>query len=298
MIARRLRLLLLPVLLLAACVPALGFAADTPPATSPEKLPTTPAKLRPVRKGEAPRFEIVLIHGLGGAAAEWDQVEPYLKNTFRVFHFELAGHGKTQPVMDPTIASEAKRLDAFIRENGIANPSLVGHGMGGMIAMQYALDHPDDVFRLILIDAAPKQLATAEEKAQIGRQLIESYDQFVGQRYSAMSPNDATSKRILDMALKTHAPSLVSLLMSSFDFDLTGRLRSLKVPMLVVGSEMMLPKPDDAQQVLAAMGYDKARSLSFKRFAGTGHYIMLEQPVVLASVLMAFGVSADYEFEP
>jgi pimeloyl-ACP methyl ester carboxylesterase len=291
MIARRLRLLLLPVLLLAACVPALGFAAAAPPGAAPAKLP-------PVRKGEAPRFEVVLIHGLGGAAAEWDQVEPYLKGTFRVFNFELAGHGRTQPVMDPTIASEARRLDAFIRDNGIANASLVGHGLGGMIAMQYALDHPDDVYRLILLDTAPKQLASAEEKALIGRQLIESYDHFVAQRYSVMSPNDEVSKRIMDMALKTHAPSFVSLLMSSFDFDLTDRLTSLKVPMLVIGSEMMLPKADDVQPTLAAMGYGKARSLSFKRFAATGHYIMLEQPVMLASVLMAFGVSADYEFEP
>lgn len=291
MIARLVRLLLLPALLLAACVPALAFAADAP-------LGSTPAKLRPVRKGEVPRFEIVLIHGLGGAAAEWDQVEPYIKNTFRVFDFELAGHGKTQPVMDPTIASEAKRLEAFIRDNGIANPSLVGHGLGGMIAMQYALDHPDDIYRLILLDTAPRQLATAEEKALIGQQLIESYDRFVAQRYAVMSPNDAVSKRILDMALKTHAPSFVSLLMSSFDFDVTGRLPTLKVPMLVIGSEMMLPRPDDVQQDLAAMGYGSARSLSFKRFAQTGHYIMLEQPVVLASVLMAFGVSADYEFKP
>jgi pimeloyl-ACP methyl ester carboxylesterase len=291
MIARQFRLLLLPVLLLAACLPTLAFAADSP-------IGSPPAKLRPVRKGEPPRFEIVLIHGLGGAAAEWDQVEPYIKNTFRVFHFELSGHGRTQPVMDPTIASESERLAAFIRDNGIANPSLVGHGLGGMIAMQYALDHPDDVYRLILLDTAPKQLASAAEKAQIGQQLIASYEQFVAQRYAVMSPNEEVSKRILDMALKTHAPSFVSLLMSSFDFDVTDRLRGLKVPMLVIGSELMFPKPDDTQQVLASIGYDKARSLSFKRFGRTGHYIMLEQPVMLASVLMAFGVSADYQFEP
>ena len=311
MTARRIRLLLLPALLAtgllglgAAPVSAAG-PANAAPAKAPSKAPSkapaptqAPAKLRPFKAGENPQFEMVLIHGLGGAAAEWDQVEPYLKGTFKVFRFELAGHGTTQPVMDPTISTEAARLDAFIRANGIANPTLVGHGLGGMIALQYALDHPDDVFRLILLDAAPKQMATTQEKAQIGSQLVDNYDRFVAERYALMSPDDAVSKRIIDMALRTHAPTFVSLLMSSFDYDLTGRLHGLKVPMLVIGSELMFPRPDDTQKILASIGYEKARSLSFKRFGRTGHYIMLEQPVMLASVLMAFGVSADYVFEP
>ncbi len=298
MTARRPILLLLPALLALGLLAGDAAAADpadkaaTPPPAAPQ------GRLRKFKPGDRPLFEMVLIHGLGGAASEWDQVIPYLKGTFKVANFELAGHGATQPVMDPTIITESRRLETFIRENGITNPTIVGHGMGGMIAMQYALDHPGEVYRLILIDAAPRQLATAAEKGQIGRQLVENYDRFVGERYSMMTPDEAISDHIVDMALKTHAPTFVSLLMSSFDFDVTGRLHGLKVPMLVIGSELMFPKPDDSQTVLASIGYEKARSLSFKRFGKTGHYIMLEQPVMLASVLMAFGVSAEYQFEP
>jgi pimeloyl-ACP methyl ester carboxylesterase len=276
-----------------AAVAALPAAAQ-----SSAGLPAPKAKLPDFKPGANPRFEIVLIHGLGGAAAEWDPIEPYLKGTFKVTRFELAGHGATQPVMDPTVVTEAMRLGAFIRTSGLRYPTLVGHGLGGMVALQYALDHPGEIHRLILLDTAPRQLAGQEQKAQIGKALIEGYDQFVGERYALMSPDDAITEKILDMALRTHAASFVSLLLSSFDFDLTDRLGTLTVPMLVVGSEMMFPNPDDTQPMLVQYGYDKARSLSFKRFGKTGHYIMLEQPVMLASVLMAFGVSADYEFEP
>jgi pimeloyl-ACP methyl ester carboxylesterase len=311
MTARRCRLLPLMLAALAvwivAAVAALPAAAQSSaglpsaakPATAPPpSLPAPKAKLPDFKPGTKPRFEMVLIHGLGGAAAEWDQIEPYLKGTFKVSRFELAGHGATQPLMDPTVVTEAKRLGEFIRTSGIAYPTLVGHGLGGMVALQYALDHPGEIHRLILLDTAPRQLAGQEQKAQIGQALIEDYDKFVGERYALMSPDDAITERILDMALRTHAASFVSLLLSSFDFDLTDRLGTLTVPMLVVGSEMMFPNPDDTQPLLVQYGYDKARSLSFKRFGKTGHYIMLEQPVMLASVLMAFGVSADYEFEP
>ena len=283
---------------LAATATPLSAAAQSASTPPPAPAPAPKSRLPEFRPGVTPQFEMVLIHGLGGAASEWGAAAPYLKGTFKVAVFEMAGHGATQPVMDPTIISEAKRLEEFIRTSGMSYPTLVGHGLGGMVALQYALDHPGDTHRLILLDTAPRQLADKEQKQQIGQKLIEDYDRFVGERYAMMSPDDEVTEQILDMALRTHAPTFVSLLMSSFDFDLTDRLRTLTVPLLVVGSEMMFPRPEESQNILAAIGFDKARSLSFKRFGRTGHYIMLEQPVMLASVLMAFGVTAGYEFEP
>ena len=295
---------LLPALVMAVALSgaAAALAAPAPAdttATAGDGGATTDTRARLERFRPGARqadFDIVLIHGLGGAAAEWDQVLPYLKGTFKVATFELSGHGRTQPVLDPTIASEAERLGTFIRDNGLAYPTLVGHGLGGMIALQYALDHPGDVHRLIVMDTAPRQLADLEQKKDIGRRLVENYDRFVGERYAMMSPDDEITKRILDMALRTHAASFTSLLMSSFDYDLTGRLRTLSVPLLVIGSEMMFPRADETQPMLAQYGFAQARTLNFKRFAKTGHYIMLEQPVMLASVLLAFGVTAGYEF--
>ena len=83
----------------------------------------------------------------------------------------------------------------------------------------------------------------------------------------------------------------------SFDFDLTDRLGQLSVPMLVVGSELMFPPADSSRHLLEHYGFNHARSLSFKRVARSGHYMMLEEPVMTASVLLAFGVTAEYTFE-
>ncbi len=242
-------------------------------------------------------FEMVLIHGLGAGNQIWDEVEPYLLGTFKVWRFELAGHGQTQPTLDPTIESEADRLAEFLDREDIAYPTIVGHGLGGMIALQYSLDNPTRVHRLIMIDAAPKQLATPEQKAQVGRALLEDFDRFIFDRYTSMSPSDKVTDLVLDLALRTHRPSFTSLLMSSFDYDVTGRLHTLSVPLLVIGSELLFPNAETSKQVLSQIGFDKARSLTFKRLGRTGHYIMLERPVMTASVLMAFGVTADYEFQ-
>ena len=269
------------------------LAAGIAPAQESDKQPDASAEFQEGR-GE---FEMVLIHGLGASNEIWEGVEPYLAGTFKVWRFELAGHGSTQPTVDPTIESEAARLADFLDENDIAYPTLVGHGLGGMIALHYSLAHPVRVHRLIMIDAAPKQLATQEQKGQVGRALVEDFDRFLFDRYTNMGPDPDISQEVLDMALRTHRPSFTSLLMSSFDYDVTDRLHTLSVPLLVVGSELLFPNPESSKQVLSMIGFDKARSLTFKRLGRTGHYIMLERPPYTASVLMAFGVTSDYEFE-
>ncbi len=242
-------------------------------------------------------FEMVLIHDLGSNAKVWSDVDPYLRGTFKVWDFELSGHGKTPPVDHPTIKSEAARLGAYLDAEDIAYPTLVGHGVGGMIALRYALDNPARVHRLILLDCTAQPLTTPDEQLDTAAKLAANYDETVARRYLAMSPNPEVTQRILDDALRTDSASFISLLMSTNDFDVTHQLGELTVPMLIVGSELMFPEGVDSRAVLAQVGFGHAPSLSFKRMPQTGHFMMLERPVYLASVLLAFGVTADYEFE-
>jgi pimeloyl-ACP methyl ester carboxylesterase len=240
---------------------------------------------------------MVLIHGLGSNAEVWNDVAPFLKGTFRVRVFELSGHGSTQPVMDPTIESETDRLEEFIAAEGLVYPTLVGHGMGGMIALTYSIRHPADVHRLILMDTAPKQLADDEEKREVAKEIASNYDEFVASRFLDISPDPEITDRLVDTALRTDSATFISLLMSSFDYDVTGDLYTMSVPMLIIGSELMFPPSDSSQHLLEHYGFGSAKSLSFKRMGKTGHFMMLERPIHLASVLLAFGVTADYQFD-
>jgi pimeloyl-ACP methyl ester carboxylesterase len=275
----------------AAALAVLLGALLLPPTTTTAQDDTPPATTTRAGRGEN---EIVLIHGLGANASVWDGVAPYLRGTMKVWTYELHGHGETPPLRNPSIDAEAAALGKFLQEQDLPYPTLVGHGMGALIAMRFAFDHPADVYRLIVIDAAPRQLATDEQKEHIARSLAEDYDRFVAARYLGYSPNPAVADRIVDMALKTDSLSFISLLMSSFDFDLTDELPKQSVPILVIGSEMLFPQESDARAILDQIGFDKARTVSFKRIPFTGHYVMLESPVNLASVILAFAVYDEY----
>ena len=272
------------------------MAALTGSARAQETKAEPPESIQGIMEGQGER-EMVLIHGLGGSAEIWNECLPYLNGSFKVWTFELSGHGQTQPIIDPTIDKEAERLGEFLAENGIAYPTLVGHAMGGMIAMRYTIDHPADVSRLIVMDAAPVQLASKEQKAAVGQELATDYDKYVYSRFINMTPNKEITDQIVDTALRTDSASFISMLMSSFDFDVSGDLYSLPVPMLVIGSELMFPGQDQSRHQLEHYGFGKARSLSFKRMGGTGHFMMMERPGYLASVLVTFGLTAERQFD-
>ena len=118
--------------------------------------------------------------------------------------------------------------------------------------------------------------------------LLHDYDRFVAESYARMSFDPEITRRVVDQALKTDRASFTSLLMSSFSFDLTEELPRQAVPILLVGSAMLLPSDQNIPQQLDALGYGDARTISFKRVDRTGHFIMIEQPDFLASLIMAW----------
>jgi pimeloyl-ACP methyl ester carboxylesterase len=232
--------------------------------------------------------ELVLVHGLGAQADIWNDLLPFIVNEFRVHVYELHGHGSTEPLPDPSILAETEALRAWILEQDLVYPTLVGHGLGGMIAMQYAMDHPADVDRLVVIDAGPRQIAAEEHEQDVARSLMQDYDHFVASRYVGISPDAEVCEQAVDWALRTDAVTFTALLLSSFDWDITDQLANQSVPMLVVGSQSYLPEAGYEREFLQQYGYDAARVLSFKRIPGVGHYLMLEKPTYLASVLTTY----------
>jgi pimeloyl-ACP methyl ester carboxylesterase len=100
---------------------------------------------------------MLLLHG-GGANAHWyDFVGPLLTQTGRVLAVDLRGHGDSSPAEPPVYTSEAylQDLRALLRAEELSTPVLLGHSMGGMLAVQYTGTWPQDVQGLIVCDARP-----------------------------------------------------------------------------------------------------------------------------------------------
>ena len=98
---------------------------------------------------------LVLVHGLGGAAANWLALAPLLLRGRRLLVPELPGHGGSEPLpAAANLNAYADSLAEVVEREGLSPAAVVGHSLGGAIALRLAIRRPDGVSRLVLAAAA------------------------------------------------------------------------------------------------------------------------------------------------
>jgi pimeloyl-ACP methyl ester carboxylesterase len=98
---------------------------------------------------------LVLVHGLGGAAANWLALAPLLLPGRRLLVPELPGHGGSSPLpAAPSLNPYADRISLLLEREGLARAPLVGHSLGGAIALRLAIRRPELVSGLVLAAGA------------------------------------------------------------------------------------------------------------------------------------------------
>ncbi|MGO4884964.1 MAG: alpha/beta fold hydrolase [Bryobacteraceae bacterium] len=98
---------------------------------------------------------VILLHGLGADRTAWAMTLPALQGKFHVYVPDQIGFGQSaKPLIDYRVATLVDFLNAFCQKLGIAKATLVGNSMGGWVALDFALAHPEKVDRLVLVDSA------------------------------------------------------------------------------------------------------------------------------------------------
>lgn len=97
---------------------------------------------------------LLLIHGMAGSSQTWREVMPRLSRHYRVIAPDMLGHGQSgKPRTDYSLGAFAVWLRDFLDELGVDSVTIVGHSLGGGIAMQFLYQHPEYCNRLVLISS-------------------------------------------------------------------------------------------------------------------------------------------------
>ena len=107
---------------------------------------------------------LVLLHGLFGSGDNWFGVVPKLAEKFHVFAPDLRNHGHSPHHAEMDYPLMAADVEKFFAAQKIKSARVIGHSMGGKVAMQLALDFPARVKKLVVVDMAPRAYARAHDQ--------------------------------------------------------------------------------------------------------------------------------------
>lgn len=99
---------------------------------------------------------LIILHGLLGSGENWRSTARWLAGRYRVFTLDLRNHGRSphQERMDyPAMADD---LREFMEQHSLVRAILLGHSMGGKVAMRFSLTWPELVEKLVVVDIAPR----------------------------------------------------------------------------------------------------------------------------------------------
>jgi esterase len=112
-----------------------------------------PPKLHFTCAGDGP--PVVLLHGLFGSGSNLGALARALRREFTVYAPDLPNHGRSDWLAELDLPLLAQLLQYWLQQQDLSSAAFVGHSLGGKVAMQLALDHPESVSSLVVADIAP-----------------------------------------------------------------------------------------------------------------------------------------------
>lgn len=137
---------------------------------------------------------LIILHGLFGSLDNWMTLSKKLGELFEVYIVDARNHGFSPHADEFNYEVMADDLNEFITEHKIINPIVLGHSMGGKTAMQFAMNYPNKLSKLVVADIAPKPYPIHHDVILKGM--------------FALDFDVITSRREADEELSKHIPDL------------------------------------------------------------------------------------------
>lgn len=242
---------------------------------------------------------LLFIHGLSSNLDAWKKNIEGLNQNYRSIAIDLPGYGKSsRNRKDYALKDYAQILKEFVEAKGLKNVILVGHSMGGQIAMHTVLEYPETFEKLVLI--APAGIETfTEQEARLMKMsytpamVVNTTDEQVLANYKLNFyefPRDATTMVEDRIKMKEaadfpdYAEVVVNNIHAMLNEPVTERIGEIEIPVLMIfgKNDMLIPNkylhPSESIQNLVKFSEEKFEDLEVVVIDEAGHFVNFEKP--------------------
>lgn len=231
------------------------------------------------RRADNPCPPVLLIHGAGGSHLDWSAELRRLPNAIAA---DLAAHGRSTAPARTNIRDMAADMLSLLDALSVEHAVLLGHSMGGAVALQSALDHPDRTRGLILIGtgaALPVHPSILDgilvDHAKAARQITD---------WQWSNGFDEAKQRGCERMMRLDARLLQADFAASNAFDMRDQLAKIRVPTLIIAGTADRMTPLKYSEYLR----DYIPNAYLITIPGGSHMMMLEQPQAVANAVNPF----------
>ncbi len=235
---------------------------------------------------------LILLHGGLGSGEMFGPILPALVAGHQVIAVDLQGHGRTADIDRPIdIRLMAGDIAALIGQLGLDHPDVMGYSLGGGVALQTAVQHPELIRRLVIVsanirrDAIPAEMLA--QQGQVSAAAVEFMKETpMYELYQRVAPRPQDFGRLLDKMGQGMAR----------DFDFSDEVRGLQVPTLIVAADADMAPPSHYIEVFQLldgglrdggwMGEGRPKGgHALAILPGLTHYNVFASPLLAAAAL-------------
>jgi pimeloyl-ACP methyl ester carboxylesterase len=255
-----------------------------------------------VVRGQGP--DVLLIPGLSCPREVWAGLAASLAGSHRLHLVQLTGFGEpTAPPEGALFEPAAQELLRYIREKGLNRPALIGHSMGGTLALRIAAMAPEAIGRAMIVDslpffsvlinptATPETIAPqAEALADQMRGMDDAAFLALQQRTMPTLVNGAENQALaVAWSVASHRPAVAQMMQDVMTTDLRPQLPAIAVPVTVLYAwDASMPYPAAGADFVYTLNYAGLQGVLLVRIDEALHFIMLDQPARFEAEVRAF----------
>lgn len=190
---------------------------------------------------------IIFIPGFASSGEVWNETKAAFEKNFTCYTLTMAGFAGAKPQPNPSFENWKTGIANYIKENKIEKPIIIGHSMGGGLALAIAADYPELIGKIVVVDALPCLAALTDPSfkskenndcsATVNQMTAMTETQFYDMQKQAMPrllQDTSKLEMVIGWSVKSDRKTFAQMYCDFFNTDLRDKISTIKCPSLIL----------------------------------------------------------------